>query len=120
MKTVLTAVLAVLGTFVLLPHSADQATTNSAPEAPGYIGEFSGMPRFEVVTIHADRGEIYSGLLDTQTGCTWVYAQGKDKRLWDYRAVETSTGEPLYSVQQNACNGILFHVMGVQQPAPGK
>jgi hypothetical protein len=76
---VLAVVLAfAVGTFYRPANIAAQNENVQQPLPPQ-------VQRFQIVEIHPSAESHWSALLDTQTGCTWVYAHtSSDSHEWDF------------------------------------
>jgi hypothetical protein len=111
-------ILLVVAILVLLAFAVGRAQAPTTPVPPVYAA-----PRFQIVELHPSAASEWSGLLDTQTGCTWVYADtpGTEKEyVWDFIAVDAnSTSAPtMVAKQQLACDTKLWLPAAVASSPP--
>ena len=70
--------------------------------------------RFDHVLLHPNAGSEWSGILDTETGCVWVYAHGKvpESPTSSFEEYQGVLGEHFFDT-------VPFATMDYVSPSPG-
>lgn len=118
-RTGLTAALAVLGTVLLLPHPASQMAAGSGGVPPIVYAN----PRYQILTVNLGTAREDSVLLDTESGCTWKWADFKEgNQVWDFHPFDSDVNNPAGSSAQEqvACDKVLLGTIANAQAATAR
>jgi hypothetical protein len=108
-------ILFIVAVLTLLAFAVGRAQAPTAPALPLYA-----IPRFQVVQLHPTAASEWSGLLDTQTGCTWAYATGENsEHTWQFIPMDSSFTRNADLVRKDmaVCYANLPRPMAVSPPS---